>query len=186
MKAMLFNFILWVAIVLTGCASVNVSQDYDPDVALSRLGTWQWRHPKQPLTGDVRVDNPLLDKRIREAIATHMASRNITWAQSKADLQVVYYLAIEPKILSDSYYSTLGYGGYYHPWYGGFATETRIRQYDESRLTIDIHAGDTDELLWRGVGTYRFKTFQTPQKAAEAVQKTVDKILRQFPPNNKN
>jgi hypothetical protein len=93
-----------------------------------------------------------------------------------------YRLEIERKIENDNFHTSLGFGRYFYPWYGGIGTETHIRQYDESRLTIDINAADTGELLWRGVGTYRFKSYKTPRDAAAAMQKIVDRILLQFPP----
>ncbi len=169
-------------IILAGCSMVRVSQDYDPEADLSRFGTWQWREDAQALTGDIRADNPLLNKRIRRAVENHLRGRNINSVRGRPDLFLTYHLAIENKIYSDTYYSTMGIGGYYHPWYGGVGTETRIRQYDESRLTIDTHAADTGDLLWRGVGIYRLRSYETPQEAAEAIQKTVDRILGQFPP----
>ncbi len=182
MRSFTQKILLVAVMTLAGCTTVQVSQDYDPQANLPRYGTWQWRDPVQASTGDIRADNPLLDKRIRHAIENHLAHRNISLVQGQPDLFLTYHLAIEQKIQSDTYYSTMGVGSYYHPWYGGMGSETRIHQYDESRLTIDIHAADTGDLLWRGVGTYRLKTYKTPQEAAAAAQKTVDKILLQFPP----
>ena len=174
--------VVFLGILLAGCSSVQVSQDYDLHADLSKFGTWQWKYPVQVATGDIRVDNPLLDRRIRRSVEKHLSGRNIMLAGETPELYLVYNLAVERQIYSDSYYSSVGVGSYYHPWYGGIGTETRIYQYDESRLTIDILSSGTDALLWRGVGTYRFKTYKTPQAAAEAIQKTVDKILMQFPP----
>ena len=182
MRTLTFSRLLFAVLVMAGCASVQVSQDYDPHADMSRYGTWQWRDLVQAATGDIRVDNPLLDKRIRRAVEIHLVGRNISPASGKPDLYLTYHLVIEQKILSDTYYSTVGVGSYYHPWYGGVGTETRIRQYDESRLTIDIYSAGTGDLLWRGVGRFRLRTHKTPEEAAEATRRTVDKILFQFPP----
>lgn len=168
--------------ILSGCTTVKVNQDYDPQASLSAYRSWQWRDADQPPTGDIRSDNPLLDQRIRQAVTNHLQDRNIRHASANPDIYLTYHLAIESRIQSDTYYTTMGVGRYYHPWYGGVGTETRIRQYDESRLTIDIHAAATGSLLWRGVGTYRLKNYKTPQDAAVDIQKVVDRILAQFPP----
>ncbi len=182
MKA-LTGLILFVAVMAAvGCASVQVSQDYDPRTDLSSYSTWQWREPLQPLTGDVRTDNPLLDKRIRAAVAHHLVRRGFDMAKVQPELYLVYHLNIEPKIQGDTYRTTVGAGNFYPPLYGGMATESHIRQYDESRLTIDIFSADTGELIWRGVGIYRLISYETPREAAAAVQKIIDKILQQFPP----
>jgi hypothetical protein len=179
-------FTLFIPLVLmfslVGCSSVRVSQDYDPLADLSHYGTWQWRASVQPSTGDIRVDNPLLDRRIRAAVERHLAARNVQKTDDRPEIYLSYHLAIEPRIRSDTVHTTVGVGSYYHPWYGGIGTETHIRQYDEKRLTIDIHSVDSGDLVWRGVGIYRLRTYKTPQDAAVAVQSTVDKILVQFPP----
>lgn len=182
MRPLTCSLLLLGVMAMAACATVQVSQDYDPHADLLHYGTWRWRDPVQAATGDIRVDNPLLDKRIRRAVENHLAGRNISVAQGQPDLFLSYHLAIEQKIQSDTYYTTMGVGSYYYPWYGGIGTETSIRQYNQNRLTIDIHAADTDDLLWRGVGTYRLKTYKTPQEAAAAIQKTVHEILGQFPP----
>lgn len=185
MRPMALILLLLTVMATAGCSTVRVSQDYDPQADLSRFNTWQWRDTIQPSTGDIRVDNPLLNKRLRRAVENHLADRNFSLAQGQPDLYLTYHLDIEQKIQSETYHSMVGVGYYYHPWYGGFDTETRIRQYDESRLIIDIRAADTDNLLWRGMGTYRLTTHKTPQKADAAVQNIVDQILFQFPPQSR-
>ncbi len=182
MRAFAIVMTCLVVLVLSACTSVKVNQDYDPQVDLTRHGTWQWRDPIQPPTGDIRTDNPLLDQRIRRAIANHLNARNISYTDTQPDLLLSYHLVIEQKIQSDTYHTSVGVGRYHHPWYGGLGTETRVRQYDQSRLTIDILAADTNSLIWRGVGTYRPKAHKTPQDAAAAMQTIIDKILAQFPP----
>ena len=173
----------FIFILLSGCATVRVNQDYDLQANFAPSGSWQWRDPLQTPTGDIRSDNPLLNRRIRQAVTKHLQGRNIRYASTDPDYFLAYHLAIGSRIQSDTYHTTVGVGRYHYPWYGGMGTETRIRQYDEGRLTIDIHGADTGGLLWRGVGTYRFKSYKTPQDAEIAIQKIVDKILSQFPPN---
>lgn len=180
------SFIVAVTLIglttLVGCSTVQVSQDYDPAIDLSRYATWQWREAVQPKTGDLRADNPLLDQRIRHAVEDHLAGRNIRLSPSQPDFYLTYHLAIHPKIESESYPASVGVGSYYYPWYGGFGAETRIYQYDECQITIDFQAADTGNLLWRGSGVYRYRSYKTPEAAAEDTRKTIDKILAQFPP----
>ncbi|BBO93353.1 DUF4136 domain-containing protein [Desulfosarcina ovata] len=168
---------------LTGCSVVQVSQDYDPRADLSGQGTWQWRQPDQATVGDVRIDNPLLDGRIRRAVESHLAGRKMRQPTHMPDLYISYHLSIEQRIEGNTVYPTFGAWWYGYPWFGGMEAETRIHQYDECRLVIDIHAAETGHLLWRGTGVYRYKTYPNPQAAAESIRKTVDKILLQFPPH---
>ena len=180
------TMVLWALIgmigILAGCSSVQVSQDYDPALAAHRHQTWKWEQPVQPSADDLRVDNPLLNSRIRHAIESHLAGRHIEQDQQHADLDISYYLVIQPKLQSYSSYSTLGMGGYYYPWAWGYDADTNIYQYDECQLTIDIKDAGSGSLIWRGTGVYRYQTFKTPDAAAQDMQRTVDRILAQFPP----
>jgi hypothetical protein len=171
------------AVVIAGCTTINVSQDYDTLADLSHYDTWQWRHPVQPPSGDIRIDNPLLDKRIRQAVENHLADRRMGRVDKQGAITVSYHLNIESRIYSDAYYPGYGVGRFYDFGYGGFGAETRIYQYDLNSLIIDIHLAYTDKLLWRGVGDYRLRTYKSPEAAAEAMQAIVDKILGQFPPD---
>jgi hypothetical protein len=182
MRTLVFCRLLFAVLAIAGCATVQVSQDYDPQADMSRYATWQWRNPVQAATGDIRIDNPLLDKRIRHAVDNHLRDRGISQTPGQPDLFLDYHLTIEQKINSDTYYSTVGAGSYYHPWYGGLGTETRIRQYDECRLTIDIYSAGKGNLMWRGVGSFWLRAHKTPEEAAIATRKIVDRILYQFPP----
>lgn len=169
--------------ILAGCSTVQVSEDYDPAALRMPHDTWQWRDAVQPAVGDVRIDNPLLDKRIRRAVENNLVARGLRRTPSHPDIYLAYHLAIDPKIEGDTVYSSVGAGRYAYPWWhGGFGTEARVRQYDECRLTIDILAAGSGALIWRGVGTYRLRHPSDPQTAAEEMQQTVDKILGQFPP----
>jgi len=170
-------------LALAGCSSVQVSQDYDPAALISGTGTFAWRHRVQPATGDVRVDNPLLDRRIRTAIEKHLTARGFALDPKRPDMYLAYHLGIEPVIQGvpdDPFY---GVRGYRYPWYGGFPRETRIYQYDDCRLTIDVLAAGSDRLVWRGTGVYRCRTYNDPHKAAADIQRTVDRIMAQFPPD---
>jgi len=179
------TIVLWVLLgLLAGCSSVQVSQDYEPGWVADRPQTWQWEHSVQPATNDLRVDNPLLNSRIRRAIESHLAGRRMERNQEHPDLSISYHLVIQPKLQSYSSYSTLGMGGYYYPWAWDYGTDTHIYQYDECQLTIDIKEVGTGSLIWRGTGVYRYHTHKTPDAAAEAMQHTVDRILAQFPPGN--
>ncbi len=182
MRTLTLYCLLFAVSFMAGCATVQVSQDYDPHADMLRSGTWHWRAPVQAATGDIRIDNPLLDKRIRRAVEDHLLDRQFVQVTGAPDVYLSYYLTIEQRIFNDTVYSTAGVGSYHHPWYGGFGTETRITVYDEGRLTIDIHLAGTGELMWRGVGIFRFSTQKTPQEAEEVTRNIVNNILSQFPP----
>lgn len=169
-----------------GCETIRVSQDYDSRFTFPHQGTWQWRDQTQPATGDIRIDNPLLDKRIRKAVETGLKTRNFHRLEEFPTFLLAYDFSIEAKIEADTYYSNTGIWGYRYPWFGGMGRDVRINQYNEGRLTIDILFSETGALLWRGTGIYRFNTDKkTPPEIDAEIHNLVNTILMPFPPENR-
>ncbi len=171
-------------LLLFGCSSVTVSQDYEIGADFSTYRTFDWVSAEQPRTGDIRVDNPLLDARIRSAVEqklTVQGYRKKTTGQP--DMLVAYHLTIRSRIEGDTFRTGFGYGRY--PYWGGAGFETAIRQYDEGMLVIDIGDAAENRLIWRGTGTRRVTEKANPEKSTRIVNQTVTEILNQFPPKPK-
>ncbi|MDL2329031.1 DUF4136 domain-containing protein [Desulfosarcina sp. OttesenSCG-928-A07] len=169
--------------VIAGCSSVKVSQDYDPRSPFPHQGTWMWRDQTQPLTGDIRIDNPLLDRRIRKAVEAGLEERNFHQQNKSPGFLLVYNLSVEPKIEAKTYDFMEHWDDCRHPWFGGMGRNVQVYQYDEGRLTLDILFSGTGDLLWRGTGIYRFNLdSKTPTEIDAEIQNLVNTILMQFPP----
>ncbi|KPJ78555.1 MAG: hypothetical protein AMJ54_02725 [Deltaproteobacteria bacterium SG8_13] len=173
-----------IILLLIGCSSVTVSQDYEIGADFSKYRTFDWVSAEQPRTGDIRVDNPLLDARIRSAVEQTLISKGYRKKiDGQPDMLVAYHLAIRSRIEGDSFNSGFGYGRY--PYWGGAGFETTIRTYDEGMLVIDLGDAAENRLMWRGTGTRRVTEKADPQKTTRIVNQTVAEILNQFPPRPK-
>ena len=172
------------ALMVFGCSPVTVSQDYEIGTDFSNYRTFDWAVAEQPRTGDIRVDNPMLDARIRGAVEQRLSAQGYRKVISgQPDFLVAYHLTIRSKIEGDTFRTGVGYGPW--PYWGGVGYETTIREYDEGMLVIDIGDAKKDKLIWRGVGTRRVTQQSSPEKSTEIVNKTVREILVQFPPGPK-
>lgn len=161
------------------CSSVRVSVDYDPETDFSPYRTYAWFGVSQRPTGDYRVDNPLLDSRIHSAIDRELAARGYQLVEDRTpDLLVAYQLAINEKL--DVYTIDRTYIGRYG--YVVSVPETRVSQYDEGTLVIDIADARQKKLVWRGVGSGRVEQYPTPEETTRKVDETVAQILSRFPP----
>ena len=181
---MLFRILSVFGLLLVGCSSVTVSQDYEIGTDFSGYRTFEWYHSQQPRTGDIRVDNPLLDARIRTAIENALISKGYQKkTDGQPDMLVSYHLIIRAKIEGDTYRSGIGYGPW--PYWGGVGYQSTIREYDEGMLVIDIGDAGQNKLIWRGSGTRRVTQQSSPKKTTEIVNKTVKEIVSQFPPKSK-
>jgi len=171
--------------LFTGCSGIEVSQDYDVAADFSNLKTFDWYLVKQKKTGDLRVDNPLLDSRIRNAVDRSLAQKGFQRiSQGSPDFYVGYKYAILRRIRSERVRTGFGFGFGGSGSFGGIGigTGSDVREYDEGMLVIDITDTKNRKLLWRGTGTRRVSKHSDPEKTTKEVDQNVDKILAQFPP----
>ncbi|MBW2590916.1 MAG: DUF4136 domain-containing protein [Deltaproteobacteria bacterium] len=168
-----------------GCSGIQVSQDYDVAAEFSNLKTFNWYLAKQKKTGDLRVDNPLLDSRIRKAVERSLAQKGYQkMIKGTPDFYVGYKYAILTRIGSERVSTGIGFGFGGSRSFGsvGIGTGSDVREYDEGMLVIDITDTKNGKLLWRGTGTRRVSRHSDPEKITKEVNENVDKILAQFPP----
>ena len=175
-----------VALLAISCSSLKVSQDYDMSVDFSQYRSYDLYPEPQPKTGDVRIDNPLMDARIRQAIDDTLNKMDFNRVSGqKPDFLVNYYLTIRTKLESSVYTTGAGYHAYQHPFWGGVHYQTTFREFDQGMLTIDIIDAESNRLIWRGIGTRRVREHQDPERTTAVVNETVARILAQFPPMQK-
>ena len=55
-------------LALSACSSVQVNSDWDPDANFAGLHGWTWQTATPALTGNPRLDDPLVHGRIQSAI----------------------------------------------------------------------------------------------------------------------
>jgi hypothetical protein len=170
---------------LAGCSGIEVSQDYHMTADFSNLKTFDWHLAKQKKTGDLRVDNPLLDSRIRKAVDRSLAQKGYERIiKGIPDFYVGYEYAVLTRIRSERVRTGIGLGFGGSGSFGaiGIGTGSDVRDYDEGMLVVDITDTKNKKLLWRGTGTRRVSRHSDPKERTKEVNQTVEKILAQFPP----
>jgi len=170
---------------LMGCSGIRVAQDYDAQTRFDGLQTYQWATATQAKSGDPRIDNPLRDTRIRATVERVMAEKGLYRSKDEnPGFLIRYQYTLRQRIESSGTSSGIGWGYGRRGRYGGVAIGTgdSVRQYDEGALVIDFQAAGSDELLWRGTGTQRYREYDDPAKTSRDINQLVEKILGQFPP----
>ncbi len=188
---------LWIlGFVLAGCATMSVNSDWDTRADFSKLRTYAWTSESQPRTQDPRLNNTLLDSRIRNAIDQTLSDRGYQKIPTGTpDFQVSYQAAIEKKMdvtqVSMPYqmpYTTVS-GGVVRVnpmWNVHGRTDTFVTQYDEGTLLLDVVDPKTNSLIWRGTAKKAIDEKSTPEKREANIRKAVQKILAGFPPVSGN
>ncbi len=175
--------------IITGCTTIRVSQDYKPSITFTEMKTFAWKHDKQKKTGDVRIDSPFNDERIRAAVNKALTGKGYILSTNHADVYVSYDYSIRSKIASTSNGPVIGFGfgtgGRNSAMGFGVSTGNDVGQYDEGQLVIDLTDGITNDLLWRGTSTSRVDIQAAPERTSLLFNKMVEKNLAQFPPDKK-
>lgn len=174
------------ALVIFGCSSLEVSQDYQPDSDFGNLKTYAWKVKSQKPTGDARIDSQLMDQRIRQATERRLMEKGyIQSIGTPPDFHVIYSYSISKRIYSNPTSTGMGFGYGRYGSHGtiGIRTGTEINEQDEGLLIIDFLKPNSDIVLWRGKSTRTVETHSTPEKTIQDIKQTVEKMLDQFPPD---
>jgi Domain of unknown function (DUF4136) len=172
--------------VLSSCAAVQVSEDYDTGYQFGKEHTFGWNEQQQQANNRLGERNELLANRFRMAIEAGLAKRGFGHDPHPAFL-VSYIYTVSSRVEVDPGYSNFGFGyGYFgrHGFYHGAELDMGdyARQYDQGKLIIEIQSAKTGHLLWRGTGTREVYTHSSPDEITRRVAEMVEAVLAQFPP----
>ena len=156
---------------------------WNPDYDFTSIHTYQWQAPPDMSLEDV---DPFLHKRILTELNEELAETGLTEAESDPDVYVTYYGSknTEVRLETDSYgyaYAGYGMGGWGHYGYGmggPVSSTTRVVQYDEGTLVVDIWDADERELVWRG-SVSGILISDDPEKTQKNVVKAIESMGKQ-------
>tara|TARA_B110001454_G_C12580630_1_gene375946 strand:- start:115 stop:663 length:549 start_codon:yes stop_codon:yes gene_type:complete len=164
--------IVSVAVLLTSCASVNVTSDYDTQVRFNSFKTFAFYKP-----GIDKVEISDLDKkRILRAIESEMLAKGF----SKSDTPDLL-VNINTKTERNVNVSNVNFGYGWGPWYGGY--NQQISSSTDGVLYIDLINASDKQLVWQGRGV-GYLTHNAKEKD-ERVKEFVSAILAKYPPGEK-
>jgi len=176
--------------VLSGCATMRVSSDYDASADFTILRSYDWLSSPKIKSGDPKVQyGSLMEARVKRLVEEQLARKGYVQDAAQPDFLVTYHVAVEDKV-SVTYINELyGYGpgwgaGYrrniHHYGYRGSAT--MVSEYQQGTLLLDVVKADNKQLIWRGSATD--EVFSELDQAAREkhLREAVQKILAQFPP----
>ncbi len=180
----LLRVLLPAVLLALGCASLPIETDYDPSFDFGGYKGFAWLAEEQPITGDVRLDNPLLHERLRQAIQQTLAAAGFEQVDGgSADFRVGYHLSLQQRLDVSTLNSHYGYGPGANRW-GYGPPETVVREYEEGTLVIDVVDARSDRLVWRGSAYGRMRESATPEQRQQRAQEVVATILERFPPSH--
>jgi len=164
------------------CASTpNAFANADQSVDFSQYKTYGYF---STLSTDKTQYQSLVSNFLMVAVAQELDMRGLTYDAANPQLLVNFYINTKEKINSRTVPTTGGYYGYrdpfYDPWggYGGY--ETRITQYTESTLNIDVVDAATKTLVWEGFIAGKL-TDNDVRNMEQTVDEAVAAVMDNFP-----
>jgi len=170
-----------IAVACFACSTLVVNSDYDPQANFSMLRTYGWSPGGQVDVGDPRVDNALLESRVRSAVERELNAKGFALkVEGQPDFWVSYHAGIESKLDVTTLETNWPYSRGYSSWGGTY--ETQVREYEQGTLIIDIVNPRDETLMWRGTAQAEVHASATPEKRTKRANEVVARILANFPP----
>ncbi len=171
--------LLLLVLGFTSCGSVSVATDYDSKTDFKKYKTFAFY--KKGID-KARISD--LDKRrVLRAIETQLLAKGYVISETP-DVLVSIFAKSREKVqvavgARNPYFSNFWFPDYY---FG--RDRVRISKQTEGTLFIDLIDANTNELLWQGIGSGALGAKTGPKKD-ERIQRFVQEILNEFPPEVK-
>jgi len=180
--------LLSLALLLCGAAegfAQDVRYNFDKDTDFSKFKTYKWVTIK-----DSDHLNELTEKQITAALDAELAKKGLTKADAdNADLYIGYQTAVGSEKQFNSYSSGWGTGpGWGRGWYGGYGSTTTTGSTSTiyvGQLDLDMYESAKKELVWRGTVSKTIDPKAKPDKQQKNITKSVQKLLKNYPPKQK-
>lgn len=153
----------------------EVRTDYDHHVNFERYHSYSWMK--------VHTDNPLWQSRITEAVDRDLQAKGWQRVDSGGEVAIAAVGAARNQQEYQTFYDGIGGGWRWRGW-GPAETTTTVQTYSVGTLVLDMYDAQTKQLLWRGSAQETLS--DKPEKNEHKLQQSVDKMLKNFPPNVKD
>lgn len=169
---------------LSGCIpSIMAESTYDRSVDFQIYRTFALLEPEMANTSaDPNLFEPLLDRRVRDAIAAELVKKGLTPDSESPDLLVAYDVSVaqDPATASPEFGYAYWFGYRYNYATADFPGYRPVAQYTPGTMLIDLISASTNELVWRGVAEGDIIVTQTDESR---IRRSIISILSQYPPN---
>jgi hypothetical protein len=183
-------------LAMISCSSTGIESfhDYNPDINFTRYQTWSFisTNPMIVSTAAGAV-NPLLEGRIMRAVRADLTEKGFRYADNpeSADFVVSFTVGSREQIKVDQYPASyqVGYSRYHRYGYGGYSygmsygTETRVRQYTQGQLAIDVFDVASRSPAFHGSATTRISDSDR-EHPEPLIASVVTEALTGFPPGS--
>ncbi len=176
--------LLGTLIPLLGMAAAGLAQDvrynFDKNVDFSRFKTYKWVE----IRGGEQLDE-ITANQLRAAIDDELAKKGLQRVEGDdADLYTTLQVATRQEREATIYDPGWGYGP---GWRGGGGISTvQTNTILVGSVALDMYDAAQRQLVWRGVATKTVDVNAKPEKREKNMRKGAEKLLKHYPPEEKD
>jgi len=165
MKTLRLVLVLILSIYVTSCSSVTIDDYFFKTADLTSYKTFDWlSRPHAMLI--VKEGRGQTEKLLKESVNKQLTARGLSQKADSPDLLISYLVGAE-LTNTDDFSDKVG--------------ERTAQQYSEGAILLDFLDGKTRELLWRVAAFGIEDRNPTPERNKEIIEKTVEKMFKNFP-----
>lgn len=176
-------------LILTGCSSnpIQSTYDYNREVDFRNLRTYAFIDENPMAVSQTQgAVSPMLEGRLMESVRIAMNAKGYNEVDDpeRADMAIAFTVGSRDQIKVDSYPSSyhMGYSrmGYHYGYGMNYGTETRVRQYTEGQLAVDIFEVASRNPAFHGVASKKISDADR-QNQQEVLNAITVEALSGFP-----
>ena len=168
MKILRLVLVLTFSIYVTSCSSVTIDDYFFKTADLTSYKTFDWlSRPHAMLI--VKEGRGQTEKLLKESVNKQLTARGLSQKADSPDLLISYLVGAELTNTDDSSDKV------------GEQNNPAAQQYSEGAILLDFLDGKTRELLWRVAAFGIEDRNPTPERNKEIIEKTVEKMFKNFP-----
>ena len=178
-------FALLFALLITGCSTLKVETDFDPNVKMASPKNFHIVHKHQA------GDDTLTNDRIIEAVQNKLTAQGYkSTSKENADFFILFHTGVitKSRVVTDYKYVNMypySYGSGFGYGYSGYGTavvpESKNYSYKEGKLIVDAVFPKGNRIFWRGIATDQLQSLDTPQERLEYINTVIDTLMEKFP-----
>jgi hypothetical protein len=186
--------LLLAAALLASCSTVQVETNYDKEENFARFKTFRWVSAPPVNVGDPRVDDSVLQARVRMAVNRELEAKGLRRVdEGDADVLVNYHVTVEEKVTGQNVNDKYGYSpgtgwtqGERQGWSWGLgaydAPSVPATYYEEGSVIIDLVDPATRRLVWRGSARTVLDLDSDDETRRQRLNDAVARLFADFPP----
>lgn len=179
-----------VLLLATAGLAQDVRYNYAAGQDFSKFKTYKWVQLKNADQLD-----QLADKQLKSTVDEELATKGLKETDGdNADLYIAYQVSLRQEKQFTTYGTGTGWGpgpGWGRGWYGpgggmnSTMSTTTSSTISVGQLDLDMYDAANKDLVWRGTVSKTIDTKAKPDKQQKNMQKSVAKLLKNYPPPEK-